>query len=163
VRLAVPFASAKTLSIRPGAEPAHRSSRWPQRWRGRRGQRRPISIAAGARASAGVSRGGKAPRGFVVGRLLDALGKEIARSAAPAGRLPTRAKSPSVPGQSVKTGSSLAAMRVSSEEHPMRGLAVAVAAITSPPQGGTTPCARVARRHSGRRRRGPACARPWVR
>jgi len=41
----------------------------------------------------------------------DAFDKEIARSAAPGGRLLKSAKSRSVPGQSVKTGSSLTAMR----------------------------------------------------
>jgi hypothetical protein len=41
-----------------------------------------------------VSRGGKAPRGFVVGRLIDAFDKEIARWATPGGRLPNERKIP---------------------------------------------------------------------
>jgi hypothetical protein len=39
----------------------------------------------------GVSRGGKAPRDFVVGRLLDAIGKEIALPPVPAAPPPAEA------------------------------------------------------------------------
>jgi hypothetical protein len=45
------------------------------------GPLRLIAIASGASTRAGVSRDGEAPRGFVVGRLLDGFDKEIARSA----------------------------------------------------------------------------------
>jgi hypothetical protein len=45
----------------------------------RRGQLRLVAISAGDRLRAGVSRSGKAPCGFVVGRLIDLLDEEIAR------------------------------------------------------------------------------------
>ena len=44
----------------------------------RRVRLRLVAISAGDRMKAGVSRGGKAPRGLVVGRLLDGFDKEIA-------------------------------------------------------------------------------------
>jgi len=44
-----------------------------------------------------MSRGGKAPRGFVVGRLLDGFDKEKASSAAPGGRLLNERKIPPIP------------------------------------------------------------------
>src|SRR5258706_13178582 len=86
-----------------------------------------------------VSRGYEAPRRFVVGRLIDAF--EQRNSVAPGGVYPTSAKSRSVPGQSVKTGSSPALMRHLFGGISDEGLAVAVAASTSPPQCGTAPCA----------------------
>src|SRR5258707_6012003 len=79
------------------------------------------------------------PRRFVVGRLIDAF--EQRNSVAPGGVYPTSAKSRSVPGQSVKTGSSPALMRHLFGGISDEGLAVAVAASTSPPQCGTAPCA----------------------
>jgi hypothetical protein len=44
-----------------------------------------------------MSRGGKVPRGFVVGRLLDGFDKEKASSAAPGGRLLNERKIPAHP------------------------------------------------------------------
>src|SRR5215467_5648749 len=45
----------------------------------RRGQIRLVAISAGDRLKAGVSDVGKAPRGLVVGRLLDTIGKRSRR------------------------------------------------------------------------------------
>jgi hypothetical protein len=74
--------------------------RWPKRGsRSRRGQLRLIAIAVGEYGgeAASVSRGGKALRGFLVGRLLDTFDKEKASSAAPGGRLLNERKIPARP------------------------------------------------------------------
>src|SRR5258707_84405 len=53
----------------------------------------------------------KAPRGFVVGRLLDVFDEENSELGSFRDVYPTSAKSRPLAGQSGKTGSSLAAMR----------------------------------------------------
>jgi hypothetical protein len=63
----------------------------------RRGQLRLIAITAGAQTSAGVCRGGKAPRGLVAGRLLDGVNKEKASSAPPGRTFTQRAQNPGPP------------------------------------------------------------------